>query len=158
MESYRPLAASPELQQDWSQPQEERSATWPELFTVSVSYRAFSPHRAMLETCRATAWDSRLTPVLLLVCITPQDLFFVAAISNLSHLFKEHPVAPNAGEPYLNAGSLSTDIGCPASIWHGCSMRVVAAELAHAGCLPCTAMHDMAYTLTVAAVALGAAY
>lgn len=35
MESYRPLAAAPELQQDWSQPQQaDRSATWPELFTV----------------------------------------------------------------------------------------------------------------------------
>lgn len=59
MESYRPLAASPELHQDWSDPQEERSATWPELFT---------------------------------------DLYFVAAISNLSHLFKEHPDGPNAGD------------------------------------------------------------
>jgi hypothetical protein len=35
---------------------------------------------------------------------TPQDLFFVAAISNLSHLFKQ--AAPDAA----NAGAL----------WHGC--------------------------------------
>jgi low temperature requirement protein LtrA len=58
-DDYRPLAAAPQLHQDWDDPQdEERSVTWPELFF---------------------------------------DLFFVAAISNLSHLFDERPDAPNAG-------------------------------------------------------------
>ena len=58
MEAYRPLVASPELHQDWNDPQQERNASWPELFF---------------------------------------DLFFVAAISNLSHLFKDYPDAGNAG-------------------------------------------------------------
>eukprot|EP00882_Tetradesmus_deserticola_P008029 GHRQ01008458.1.p1 GENE.GHRQ01008458.1~~GHRQ01008458.1.p1 ORF type:complete len:479 (+),score=171.28 GHRQ01008458.1:521-1957(+) len=62
-EDYRPLAAAPELQQDWDDPQDkERSVTWPELFF---------------------------------------DLFFVAAISNLSHLFDKRPDAPNAGRVVL---------------------------------------------------------
>jgi low temperature requirement protein LtrA len=56
---YRPLAAAPQLHQDWDDPQDEqRNVTWPELYF---------------------------------------DLFFVAAISNLSHLFDERPDAPNAG-------------------------------------------------------------
>ncbi|WIA14454.1 hypothetical protein OEZ85_002979 [Tetradesmus obliquus] len=60
---YRPLAAAPQLHQDWDEPQDEqRSVTWPELFF---------------------------------------DLFFVAAISNLSHLFEERPDAPNAGRVVL---------------------------------------------------------
>jgi low temperature requirement protein LtrA len=56
---YRPLAAAPQLHQDWNEPQDEQhSVTWPELFF---------------------------------------DVFFVAAISNLSHLFEERPDAANAG-------------------------------------------------------------
>lgn len=33
------------------------------------------------------------------------DLFFVAAISNLSHLFDKHPDGPNAGDGVTAIGS-----------------------------------------------------